>query len=85
MARTGAPGALRADRRRVWVDLGAKLWALAVSHPRLLRAHMIIPASAVGGVRMQWSPDQCAVVGIGRLFFQLASGCSWLAGARHGK
>jgi hypothetical protein len=53
MARTGAPGALRADRRRVWVDLGAKLWALAVSHPRLLRAHMIIPASAVGGVRMQ--------------------------------
>jgi hypothetical protein len=30
---------------------------------------------------MQWNLDQCAVVGIGRLFFQLASGCNWLAGA----
>jgi hypothetical protein len=40
-----------------------------------------IPALAVGGVHIQWGLDQCAVVGIGRLFFQLASGCNWLAGA----
>jgi hypothetical protein len=45
---------------------------------------MIVPASAVSFVFIQWSIDQCAIVGIGRLFFQLASGCNWLWQVRHG-
>ena len=32
-------------------------------------------------IDMQWNPAQCAVVGIGLVFFQLTSEWNWLAGA----
>jgi hypothetical protein len=37
---------------------------------------MTVRTNFGSGVRMQWGFDQCAVVGIGRLFFQLTSGCN---------
>jgi hypothetical protein len=77
---TGAP-----RDRRVGGDLGEKLWTLAVSHHRLWRSppHMNVPASAVRSVfsGALINVQSLESVAFSSLFFQLAPGCNWLAGA----